>query len=83
MEERLASCTRCDRLAPSSPELGFFRPTGEGSDPAVNHCKCGYHRIAHDGHSYYNRISRLKCAEFVPYGPRERDWYWCGCGNTD
>lgn len=93
MSERMARCTYCRRVRPSSEReaLPFFEDRGPGSDDAVNHCKCGYHHVAHTVEGMANNvpsnrrtvIEQGKCRGFEPHGPHEFDAYYCGCRGWD
>lgn len=83
---RTAECAyRCGSREPSSHGLPFFEFRGAGSEEAENHCKCGYHRVAHEYNE--NRVSKepIKCrvGGFKPKGPQETDRYYCGCHGWD
>ena len=75
---RLARCY-CGKTMPSSPSLAFFEFRGEGSMEATEHCKCGYHRIAHEP----DHARRVPCREFTPKGAQQFDMYYCGCRGWD
>ena len=75
---RMANCAYGDHaVKPSDPErLAFFEYRGPGSRWATEICKCGYAKVAHE-------TGRVKCREFQPRGPHERDTHYCGCRGWD
>ncbi len=81
---RMAKCAYSDCKTPPRPsdpaKLAFFVYMGPGSLEAVDICKCGYAKIAHDEPE---RRKNIKCRQFTPKGPREFDKFYCGCKGWD
>lgn len=81
---RLARCF-CGTESPSSYKLPFFKDHADGTGEAEDHCKCGYHRVAHEYDA--SRVSKepIKCrvGGFVKRGDRGFDAFYCGCDGWD
>ncbi len=81
---RTAKCASCKNTRPSSMDLAFFEYQGPGSPSALDTCKCGYYRVAHEYNE--NRINkepiRCRVGGFAPVGPRD-DKFYCGCQGWD
>ena len=86
-EGRTARC-HCGRTQPSTDGgLGFYVYRGPGSAEADEHCKCGYHKCAHERQPRNvdprSVQERGECTGFVPHGPHEFDSFYCGCNGWD
>lgn len=87
---RIARCY-CGKETPSDFDLPFFEYNGEGSDRAVNQCKCGYYKVVHQYNGHYapdkygnpGKINpNWKCTGFESKGDSQ-DTYYCGCRGWD
>lgn len=86
---RVARCPHCLTECPSDGEapgykgeLPFFEYRGPGSREALDTCKCGYARKAHEP-EVRARNRALKCETFDLRGPAEFDLFYCGCRGWD
>jgi hypothetical protein len=77
--ERKARCI-CGTEKTSSPNLPFFECCDAGSTEAVDHCRCGYHMVAH-GKPLHPAFK--VCDSFTPRGARAHDRFYCGCRGWD
>ncbi len=91
LSHRQARCY-CGLIRPSDSEhLAFFEYRGPGSPTATDHCKCGYHLVAHDIGECRKRVASNqltivelgKCKGFEARGPHEYDSFYCGCRGWD
>ena len=87
LTHRQAVCCGAKSLRPSSYDLAFFEYRGPGSPRAMDQCKCGYTKAAHDKDDNDHVLRR--CAEvngtaiFTARGPFKHDQYYCGCRGWD
>lgn len=81
LSQRQARCAYGDSIVPSDYNLAFFKYRGPGSFDAINKCKCGYYRVAHNNSPTPSWSKR--CQNFEAHGPYEYDEYYCGCHGWD
>lgn len=83
---RMAQCRSCSKVIEVSgtKEPPFYEYMGEGSYEATKVCvHCERHVDAHQTINPMTGWPGITNHNFVPIGPQECDFYYCGCRGWD
>lgn len=83
IEGRRARCYCGEETESTNPLASFVQYRGPGSGWAVDHCRCGYARVAHLKWNPLTGRAGITDHEFEERGPSEFDSFYCGCRGWD